>query len=80
MVPDPIHPTAPVLQMVYPTTPVLQMVYPTTPVLQMGIPGGVELLIVFVIYMFLPLAVVAVILYYLHSINRKLERLVELQE
>jgi len=48
--------------------------------LQMGVPGGPELLIVFLLWIFFPLLVVAAILYYLHSINRKLDRLIELRE
>lgn len=51
----------------------------TTP-LFVGAPGGTELLIAFVVWTVVPLAVVALVLYYLHAINRKLDRLVELQE
>lgn len=51
--------------------------------LQFGVPGGPELLVMllmFALWGIVPLVVVALVLYYLHGINSKLERLVELQE
>ena len=47
--------------------------------LQFGVPGAIELFLVLSLWI-LPLVVVAAIIYYLRQIDRKLDRLIELNE
>lgn len=49
--------------------------------LQFGIPGGMELAVIFMLFFWmLPIAVVVLFFYYLRRIDRNVKRLVELQE